>query len=258
MGVGAATSAKDEQQEEVGEVWREVFEWEVGFAVEEVWAVTSDFGQMHKWAPTLLASCAIVEGMPQQPGCVRLVQTHPPNASDALEKLLEFDPVLRKLSYVVVGSSVPFFIGLSPTFHLLPISSSPPSTKIVWSYSIQPPPCGLDQASLRNIVLSSLYEAMLWTFVVAIRKHWHHCRGMSFRVIASATTTSGGKGKCNLPPQVLWTSELVEGIVTKQCSVIRRLMANLALKEVFETRKQQDIAYACDKACLCRKAYEAI
>ncbi|KAI5072883.1 hypothetical protein GOP47_0012989, partial [Adiantum capillus-veneris] len=153
-GAGSAISGQQQEQEE-GEVWREVFEWEVGFPVEEVWQLTSDFGGMHKWAPTLLASCAIVEGTPQQPGCVRLAQTHPPNPSHAREKLLDLDSASHKLSYKVVGSSVPFFVGLTPSFNLIP--TSPSSTKIVWSYVMQPL-SSIDQPSLRNIVLTSLYE----------------------------------------------------------------------------------------------------
>eukprot|EP00250_Pteridium_aquilinum_P020200 c2473_g1_i1 orf=328-819(-) len=141
------------------EIWRESFEWEIEFPLQAVWELTSDFVNIHKWAPSLLANSSLVEGCPQKPGCVRLVQSHPqPSPTQAYEKLLEIDHLTHKLTYFIFDSSLPFLDGLTPTFQL--VEASPTSTKVVWSYEIAPIP-GFDQSALRNFILSNLYEVCI-------------------------------------------------------------------------------------------------
>ncbi|KAF3530650.1 hypothetical protein DY000_02036738 [Brassica cretica] len=95
-----------------------VFKWEGkqaaqvnGVTAEQAWLVVSDFCNVHEWFPTV-DTCSRVEGTDGQTGLVRYCASTATKEDEetkwAKERLVEFDPIGRCLSYEVLENNVGF------------------------------------------------------------------------------------------------------------------------------------------------------
>ncbi|KAG9449132.1 hypothetical protein H6P81_009097 [Aristolochia fimbriata] len=111
-----------------------------GVSADQVWSQVEDFGNVHKWLPTI-DSTSLVEGEPGKLGCVRRCSGPPAPGSDVPtftnEKLVEFDPATRTLSYRVLENNIGFgdFVA---TWKVVPDSDG--GCSIEWSYVSSPIP----------------------------------------------------------------------------------------------------------------------
>ena len=125
--------------EEIDLMWKGVCEWTLKAPIEKVWDFIGDFLIVRNWATTLLESCTLVEGVPQEIGCVRLCignayvdENRTP--LKVFEKLLELDNSNHVISYEVTKSNNPIFLGVFPTIQLFHLSDSPSMTRIVFNF----------------------------------------------------------------------------------------------------------------------------
>ena len=84
----------------------------LGCSPDAAWATISAFGGLHQWLPNVEV-CEIVEGHDGVPGCIRYVAgggRRPDGSPErwVFEKLLDFSPSHRSLSYIMLDSSYGF------------------------------------------------------------------------------------------------------------------------------------------------------
>ncbi|MCO5562188.1 hypothetical protein L7F22_015814 [Adiantum nelumboides] len=119
----------EERSAAEGQDWGKAFEWKIkGASVKQVWEVTGDFCRADKWVTSLLQSCALLEGEPQKPGCVRRPVLHPPAEGEppaySLEKLLDMDELRYRYVYALLDGTLPGFSLMKDyvsTFKLSPL-----------------------------------------------------------------------------------------------------------------------------------------
>ncbi|XP_068641981.1 lachrymatory-factor synthase-like [Aristolochia californica] len=111
-----------------------------GVSADKVWSLVEDYGNVHKWLPTIDAT-TVVEGEPGKLGCVRRCSGPPAPGSETPtftnEKLVEFDPATRTLSYRVLDNNIGFgdFVA---TWKVVPDSDG--GSTIEWSFVSAPIP----------------------------------------------------------------------------------------------------------------------
>ncbi|KAG9449184.1 hypothetical protein H6P81_009149 [Aristolochia fimbriata] len=109
-----------------------------GVSPEKVWAVLEDYGNVHKYLPSLDAT-ALDFGEPGKLGCVRVCSGPPlPGAQDRAfthEKLVVYDPANRTLSYEVTENNIGFkdFVATHKV-----VAEEDGSSSIEWSF-VTPP-----------------------------------------------------------------------------------------------------------------------
>lgn len=149
------------ESEVVSRPWVASFEWTVPASLPTVWCLTGDFSAMEKWAPSLVSRSTIVDGAPQQPGCVRSVEA-PPGAIDsssvhAEERLLEMNFQKFTYKYEIVKCTVPFMVGYVATFQLADAGGD--STKVLWSYEAAPI-TGYEEVGFQSL-MQAVYEGCI-------------------------------------------------------------------------------------------------
>ena len=117
-----------------GATWEGACEFTVNAPVEKAWSILSDFGGFADWATSVLEGCSLVEGLPQEIGCVRLVKGKPSVdgfALEATEKLLELDHSRYVISWEVTTCNAPLFAGATSTIQLSRPENPHGTTRIV-------------------------------------------------------------------------------------------------------------------------------
>ena len=125
--------------EEIELMWKGVCEWTLKAPIEKVWDFIGDFMGVGNWGTTVLESCTLVEGLPQEIGCVHLCLGRPKSDQNGFqfkifEKLLELDSSNHLIGYVVIKSNIPIFLGVFPTIQLFQLSDSTSTTRIVFNF----------------------------------------------------------------------------------------------------------------------------
>ncbi|XP_024032327.1 lachrymatory-factor synthase-like, partial [Morus notabilis] len=113
-----------------------------GSKARDVWPLVADFCSLHKWFPTI-DTCHQVDGSVTgvQPGVIRYcgsTVTSPSGETTikwAKEKLIEIDPIQRRLRYEVLGNNVGFKYWVA-NMQVLPIDGTDDGggSEIKWSF----------------------------------------------------------------------------------------------------------------------------
>ncbi|KAL3747434.1 hypothetical protein ACJRO7_016253 [Eucalyptus globulus] len=131
----------------------EAEKWEIkvsarlrGSSPDQIWPLLQDFFTLHEWLP-MIDVCYGVEGVSDQPGCVRYsaVTKISKDGSEeavtnwALEKLLAIDPINKSFSYEIMDSNMMGFKSLVATTELTHVKDAEKeATAITWSFVANP------------------------------------------------------------------------------------------------------------------------
>ncbi|EXB93399.1 hypothetical protein L484_010727 [Morus notabilis] len=116
-----------------------------GSKARDVWPFYADFLNLHKWLPSV-DTCHLLDGPVTglQPGVLRYAASTVTSPSGeatvkwAKEKLLELDPIQRRLKYEVLENNVGFKSWVA-TMQVLPIDGDEEGgSEITWSFSGDP------------------------------------------------------------------------------------------------------------------------
>lgn len=120
--------------------------------VDKVWSVVSDFAGIHKWFP-FIASTKITLGENRRLGAIRLLTRT--NGTKVEERLVEYDPLELKASYVYV-QGVPLASDYYSTMTVTDLGEG--RSQVEWKatfkrllYWVENPPKGKDDATLVKI-----------------------------------------------------------------------------------------------------------
>ena len=149
---------------------------EVKSSVEEVWRVASDFCNMHKWTGGNIKTCEVVEGNPQEVGCVRRCTSHRGTSIFwAKEKLISIDPQNHSYSYSIIEQSPNtrfphlHLYNYLATFRVTSSSSSSNASWIHWSFEVDPMPHILSE----QYFVSSL-SSVFTTYIHSLEQILNH------------------------------------------------------------------------------------
>jgi hypothetical protein len=111
-----------------------------------VWAVAGDFGGIERWSPGVESSRLVLRTR-NETGAIRLLRRRS-NGTQVTEKLLDYDPLNRRMAYTYVDGVV----GASDYYSVLTVKDAGDGTSIVeWrgtfkriAYWTDTPPAGQD------------------------------------------------------------------------------------------------------------------
>ncbi|KAI3421729.1 uncharacterized protein J3R85_011927 [Psidium guajava] len=145
-----------------------------GPKADQIWPFLEDFFGLDKWFPTL-ATCAQVEGVSGQPGCVRYCagfrtpvdrdvgDAETTTLNWTKQKLLSIDPAEKMFSYSIVDGNV----GFNSYVSTVQVVAKEDGCRIVWHYEVEPvngwKPEQLDQfiGSGLRVMAERMEEAVL-------------------------------------------------------------------------------------------------
>ncbi|XP_041019270.1 uncharacterized protein LOC121261138 [Juglans microcarpa x Juglans regia] len=131
---------------------------------EEAWPFLEDYSNLQKYAPDVIDSSQLIEGIPNQPGVVRCCAATATKVWDGSmqskklwvhEKLNKIDPIKKSLSYNVTENNVGIKT-LEGTCSAYPISKeSKQGCKLQWSFVADPIP-GWEQDEFASFIQTML------------------------------------------------------------------------------------------------------
>ena len=174
----------------------------LGCSPDAAWGIISAFGGLHHWLPNVEV-CDIVEGHDGVPGCIRYVAgggRRPDGSPErwVFEKLLDFSPSHRSLSYIMLDSSYGF---KGYVAHLSVRHANVDTSTDIEKYSCQQPNVDDPIASCSSVVS--------WRFEIGPVPHRSEQEVFDFFItifnrmmvnLESTILTSGEKNRSSLPP----------------------------------------------------------
>lgn len=128
--------------------WQSSFHATVPFPLHRVWEITGDFIGVHKWAPSVVSRCTLLEGAANTVGCLRRC-----DGADGhflgKEVLLEISQENHLHKYRVEDSIIPGLTGYVSTFQVSDAGNS--VTSVAWSYEV-PPIASSSPADFRDMI----------------------------------------------------------------------------------------------------------
>jgi hypothetical protein len=110
-----------------------------------VWEMAGDFGGIERWSPGVESSRLVLRTR-NETGAIRLLRRR--NGTQVTEKLLDYDPLNRRMAYTYVDGAV----GASDYYSVLTVKDAGDGTSLIdWrgsfkrlAYSTDTPPAGQD------------------------------------------------------------------------------------------------------------------
>ena len=129
---------------------------------DKVWALAGDFGGIQRWSPGTESSRLVLRKR-NETGAIRLLRRRS-NGTQVTEKLLDYDPLNRRMAYTYVDGAV----GASDYYSVLTVKDAGDGTSIVeWrgtfkrlAYWTDNPPPGQDDKTSLDF-LNNAYKAGL-------------------------------------------------------------------------------------------------